>query len=106
MSPSSRCLCGWPCSARTKPRKSKELREDLSVLSVYGSADGVLNRDNYEKDRPNLPADAQELVLEGGNHAQFGSYGEQQGDGEAAVIPERQWEQTVEVIPDHFGIDR
>ena len=53
----------------------------LRVLSVYGSEDGVMNRESYEKNWSNLPADTTEVVLDGGCHAQFGSYGPQDGDG-------------------------
>ena len=77
---------------------TKPLPDGLAVLSVYGSEDGVLNRDAYEKNRSNLPASAQEFVIEGGNHAQFGSYGEQKGDGEASIVPETQWDRTAEAI--------
>lgn len=70
----------------------------LRVLSVYGSEDGVLDRDAYEKNRPNLPADAIELVLAGGSHAQFGSYGAQEGDGTPTISGEEQLRQTVEAI--------
>lgn len=57
---------------------------DVPVLSLYGSEDGVLNLEKYEKYRPNLP-DLTEVVLEGGNHAGFGLYGAQEGDGTAAI---------------------
>ena len=58
---------------------------DLSVLSVYGSEDKVMNRDKYDKNRSNLPSDLIEIVIEGGCHAYFGMYGAQEGDGEPAV---------------------
>ncbi|MGI6535175.1 MAG: alpha/beta hydrolase [Eggerthellaceae bacterium] len=70
----------------------------LDVMSVYGSNDGVLNRENYASDRANLPASTHELVIDGGNHAQFGSYGEQQGDGTASISAEQQRAQTVRFI--------
>ena len=54
---------------------------DLSVLSLYGSADGVLDMEKYEQYRENLPEDTVEAVLDGGCHACFGSYGPQAGDG-------------------------
>ena len=53
---------------------TKPLPDSLPVLSVYGTEDGVLNRANYEKNLANVP-NLQEVVIEGGNHAQFGSYG-------------------------------
>lgn len=35
-----------------------------------------------------------EYVIDGGNHAQFGSYGKQSGDGVATISPENQRIQT------------
>lgn len=78
---------------------TKDLTQtNLRVLSVYGSEDGVMNREAYEKNRENLPADTTELVLNGGCHAQFGSYGPQDGDGVPAISGEEQVRQTAEVI--------
>ena len=70
----------------------------LRVLSVYGSEDGVLNRESYEKNRANLPADTTEVVLDGGCHAQFGCYGPQDGDGIPTISGEEQLRQTSEAI--------
>ncbi len=70
----------------------------LSVLSVYGSNDTVLNMEKYNKYKINLPYTMQEIVIDGGNHAQFGSYGSQQGDGAAAITAEQQLSQTVDAI--------
>ncbi len=70
----------------------------LRVLSVYGSEDGVMNRESYEKNRANLPADTTEVVLDGGCHAQFGCYGPQAGDGIPAISGEEQLRQTTEAI--------
>ncbi len=38
-----------------------------------------------------MPAQYQESVIEGGNHAGFGSYGAQSGDGTASISAEEQW---------------
>lgn len=70
----------------------------LRALSVYGSEDGVLDRDAYAENRANLPSDTVELVLEGGCHAQFGSYGEQDGDGEPTMSGEEQLRRTAAAI--------
>ena len=82
---------------------TKPLPDSLPVLSVYGTEDGVLNRANYEKNLANVP-NLQECVIEGGNHAQFGSYGEQRGDGEASIDPGMQWNETAEAILEFAGI--
>jgi len=68
----------------------------LEVFSVYGSEDKVLNMEKYEEYRSNLPEDVYELIIEGGNHAGFGSYGAQEGDGEAAISSSEQIEMAVE----------
>ena len=69
-------------------------------LSVVGSEDSVVNREAYDGAQDNLPEDAHELIIEGGNHAQFGNYGEQDGDGTATITREQQQAQTVEAIVD------
>lgn len=74
---------------------TKPLPEELAVVSLYGTADTVLNREQYESNRVNLPAAAQEITLPGGNHAQFGSYGTQKGDGTPAITAEAQRNATV-----------
>lgn len=76
-----------------------DLKEDaLEVLSIYGSADEVLNMENYIEYKENLPVDMTEMVISGGNHAYFGNYGEQNGDGSATLSAEEQQKITVETI--------
>ena len=70
----------------------------LRVLSVYGSEDGVLNREKYGACMENLPKNTVEVVLDGGNHAQFGVYGAQEGDGAASISNEAQITQTADEI--------
>ena len=70
----------------------------LKVCSLYGDRDGVLNREKYQQYHSNLPENTLELVLEGGNHAGFGSYGSQEGDGESALEAGAQIQWTAERI--------
>ncbi len=72
--------------------------DNFKVISIYGSNDGVLNRDKYNDSLKYMPADFNELVIDGGNHAGFGSYGAQAGDGEAGISWEEQWRQTTDEI--------
>lgn len=74
-----------------------KLPENLNVLSIYGSEDKVLNKNNYEKYRGNITI-FQEFIIEGGNHSYFGNYGLQDGDGEASIKPEEQWKITSDTI--------
>lgn len=77
---------------------TKPMDESLVLISIYGSEDGLLNPDRVAAGRDYAPKTYAEIVLEGGNHAQFGSYGVQTGDGEAVLSPEEQRRQTVEAI--------
>lgn len=77
---------------------AKRLPEGLKTVLIYGTADGVLDPEKYAAGKQYAPADASEYVIEGGNHAQFGSYGLQKGDGEAAVSPAEQIAATVREI--------
>lgn len=71
--------------------------DTLPVLSLYGSEDGVLNRGKYENSI-SLASNLTEYVIEGGNHAGFGNYGGQKGDGKAEISEEEQWQETVDYI--------
>lgn len=77
---------------------------DLRILSVYGSEDKVMNRENYEKNRENLPKEFTEVVLEGGCHAYFGMYGAQDGDGTPAITNEEQIIRTAEAFAAMAGL--
>ena len=78
---------------------TSDLRDSgLRVLSVYGSEDGVLNMEKYREYRAMLPEDTAETVIPGGNHAGFGSYGAQKGDGSAAISQEEQVRRTAAAI--------
>ncbi|MBE6041300.1 MAG: alpha/beta hydrolase [Clostridiales bacterium] len=73
---------------------------DVPVLSIYGSEDTVLSADNYaDAGKDGLwPDDFTEEVIEGGNHAGFGDYGAQKGDGQASITAEEQQALTTEII--------
>ena len=77
---------------------TKKLGDHLVVTSIYGSEDGVLNMEKLKEGEQYLPEDTVSQVILGGNHAQFGNYGEQNGDGNAAISAAQQQRQTVELI--------
>jgi pimeloyl-ACP methyl ester carboxylesterase len=63
---------------------------DLIAASVYGTRDGVALPEQVLAGRPLLPPDTVWVPIEGGNHAQFGWYGEQGGDNPATISREAQ----------------
>ncbi len=68
---------------------------DLPVVSIYGTQDGLATPDKVLASARLLPDDARFVAVEGGNHAQFGWYGSQGGDGEATISRTVQQDQVV-----------
>ena len=63
---------------------------ELEVLSIYGTRDGVATPAEITASRPLLPSDTRWVAIDGGNHAQFGWYGTQNGDNPAIISREDQ----------------
>lgn len=59
----------------------------LSVLSLYAEHDGLTTLADIEASKNKLPKTAVFIEIAGGNHAQFGLYGEQDGDKAATITP-------------------
>ncbi len=83
---------------------TKPLDDGLAVLELHGSEDGVLNRKKLEEGKRYLPASAVEEELPGGNHAQFGDYGLQKGDGVATVSRQEQTQWAADRIEELIGV--
>lgn len=81
---------------------TKELNDALLEITIYGSEDQVLNMEKMEAGRSFAPADYFEYEIAGGNHAQFGNYGVQRGDGTAAITSREQQQSTVDFIIQHY----
>lgn len=79
------------------------LPASLRVLTIVGSEDRIVNRDKLEAGAQYLPEGAVFFEIPGGNHARFGSYGPQRGDGEALLPPEEQWAETAAIILETMG---
>jgi dienelactone hydrolase len=61
---------------------------NLKVLSIYGTEDGGVDEIRLSRER--LPDNTVWVEMEGANHAQFGWYGTQPGDGVATISREEQ----------------
>ncbi|AOM84269.1 alpha/beta hydrolase [Salisediminibacterium beveridgei] len=68
---------------------------DLSVLLITAQNDEVMSQDSYREGLGYLSAGALEEEIIAGNHASFGDYGPQRGDGEAGVTHE---DAVVEIV--------
>lgn len=74
-----------------------ELPRDFPVISMYGSEDRVLDIEKYSSEKE-LADNFTEIIIDGGNHAGFGNYGHQSGDGQADISNEEQWQITVKNV--------
>jgi hypothetical protein len=66
----------------------------IKVFSIYGTND-MAGMAKFDETKSLLPADAQYVVIQGGNHGQFGDYGLQPGDKVAAISRADQQSQIV-----------
>ncbi|EDF4963954.1 alpha/beta hydrolase [Listeria monocytogenes] len=81
------------------PDKKGSLKNaSFPALSVTATKDEVLNQDSYNKNKKYLPKDTTFVSIKGGNHAQFGSYGEQHGDGKATISGPEQTDQVANAL--------
>lgn len=60
-------------------------RLDIQVLQIFASADLLLDPVAVGESHGLLPANATQTTIGGANHASFGTYGEQPGDGLATL---------------------
>lgn len=76
------------------PADSNDLSEsNTPVLSIYGTEDGGIEKLTTSPDL--LPVDTKIVIIDGGNHAQFGDYGLQKGDGTAFISRDEQQSEIV-----------
>jgi len=81
------------------PASSDDLStSSIQVLSLFGTLDSVAEPATIEASRAILPDDTIWVAIQGGNHAQFGWYGDQPGDRPAAISREQQQTETVRAI--------
>ncbi len=76
------------------PRDFDLSGSSVPVTKVLGSQDGVAEVEKSERNRSKLPASARWVLIEGGNHSQFGYYGFQPGDRRASISREEQQRRT------------
>lgn len=70
----------------------------LAVTKIYASNDGLASVEEVEANAIYLPDDTIWVLIEGGNHSQFGYYGNQLGDNAGTISREQQQVITVDTI--------
>ncbi|HLN88771.1 MAG: alpha/beta hydrolase [Chloroflexota bacterium] len=70
-------------------------KSNLSVTTIHGSNDGLVSTKQIDDSLRFLPPSTVRVEIAGGNHAQFGSYGDQAGDNPATITRDSQQNITV-----------
>ncbi|MBI9049365.1 MAG: hypothetical protein JEZ00_08095 [Anaerolineaceae bacterium] len=76
---------------------------DIQGLVIRGTNDGLVSEEEIDQVLENFPTDTKIVVLQGANHAQFGHYGVQRGDGQATMSAEEQDAATSLAILEFVG---
>ncbi len=76
---------------------------DLPVLTIAASDDGLSTPAKIADAAALLPADARLIEIVGGNHAQFGDYGVQPGDGTSTISDPEFTSQLTTAVLDFVG---
>ena len=69
---------------------------DLAAISIFAANDGLATPEEVLSAQPRLPTDTEFVEIAGGNHAGFGWYGPQRGDGELEIAKSTQQARIVE----------
>lgn len=83
------------------PGDNNDLSEaDVKVASIFASNDGLATPQEITDSQQRLPSDAVYTSIPGGNHAGFGWYGTQSGDGQAEISKTSQQDQITDATVD------
>ncbi|HVP21898.1 MAG TPA: alpha/beta hydrolase [Anaerolineaceae bacterium] len=78
------------------PASSDDLsNSELHVVSIFGSQDVLATGEKIEASHQLLPVNTTWVQINGGNHGQFGWYGDQAGDNPASISRSYQQAQVV-----------
>ena len=78
------------------PRRISLTDLTIPVTKIYGNKDKLASTEEIDEFSVNLPSHTNYVLVEGGNHSQFGYYGTQLGSGTATITPEEQQRQLLE----------
>lgn len=93
-------IAGLVLLGTSHPRDFSLAEAKVPVTKVLGTRDGVAPVEKSERNRHLLPATTRWVLIEGGNHSQFGSYGFQPMDRFARIDRGRQHELAGQAIVD------
>ncbi len=70
----------------------------FKAISIRGSLDNLTTAQDMENNKNKFPANTTFITINGGNHANHGNYGAQEGDNNSTITREQQQNETVNAI--------
>ncbi|MCU4766627.1 alpha/beta hydrolase [Bacillus toyonensis] len=70
----------------------------MPMLSIYGEVDGLATVEKIKNNKKLMSKNTTMHMIKGGNHANFGMYGEQKGDNASLITSKAQQDETVKVM--------
>ena len=71
-------------------------KTELPILSLYAEFDALTTKEKIKETKHLLSPQTTLYEIQGGNHAQFGMYGAQKGDGNATISAKTQQDQMIQ----------
>ncbi len=63
----------------------------LNIVLIYGNQDGIITPEQIREYQEQLPSSTKWTPLVGGNHSQFGDFGQLANDDQASITAAEQW---------------
>ena len=84
------------------PRDIDMSKIQIPSIKIYAENDGLASVDEVIQNKLKLPKETQLSLIKGGNHSQFGYFGKLLFDGKATKSREKQHQETVNILLNHF----
>tara|TARA_R110002126_G_scaffold14765_3_gene61336 strand:- start:12241 stop:12684 length:444 start_codon:yes stop_codon:yes gene_type:complete len=97
-------LSGMILLGTSHPKEKDLTNLSFPVLKISASEDGLASPSEIEQFSDNLPSSTNFVMIEGGNHSQFGYYGYQFGAGSALISREQQQEIILKEILNYLRL--
>ncbi|MEP1305682.1 MAG: alpha/beta fold hydrolase [Balneola sp.] len=96
-------ISGMILLGTSHPKEKNLTGLKFPVLKVSASEDGLASPSEIKQFASNLPSSTKFVMIEGGNHSQFGYYGFQFGSGSATITRKEQQQITETEILDYLN---
>ena len=88
--------------ATSHPRDVSLANQTIPTMKIYAGNDGLASVSEVMENKEKLPQNAKLVLIEGGNHSQFGYLGQLLTDNSADITLKDQQKETLNYLIGHF----